>query len=433
MSVSLPLFGFFPAVALLITSFLVARDEYKTSAEPYPTSDVRTDQVTNSEIQLKNSQRSSPSSSLVFFSTSLSSGGPLRIYVDLKEDICCVEYDLRKESHVGETSLGWAKEYGPTYKIPGCFGETILVTSDPRAISHVLHEHVIDYPATRDTRKLYELVFGRGVLWAVGDEHKRHRRLSDKWNTEIQQGTQIIDVVTWCQKVTLDIIGESSFNYRFEALEDKPNELTEALHELEKLGLSPSVSETLLQALLRHLPTGLGRIQAKYFPMSIDKHSMKYLEVSSRKARELMRNSDIVAPYDVDQVIGRSKDVLSVLETQVRANRAEDPRKQLDDGEVTSQISTLLQAGHHTTGYSLAWILYELSRHPTDQQRIYEDIKQLRSRTQGNFTAKDYDDLANGWLGLCVKVLESAGGKMLSQVEVHAGQRVLVDVIEYNR
>ncbi|KAI3609923.1 cytochrome p450 [Moniliophthora roreri] len=386
-----------------------------------------------------------------------------------------VEYNLRKEAHVGETSLRWEKEYGPTYKIPGCFGETILVTSDPRAISHILHEHAVDYPATRDIRKLYELIFGRGVLWVVGDEHKRHRRLlspafslshmksfiplfqeyakklSDKWNTEIQQGTQIIDVVTWSQKVTLDIIGET--------LEDKPNELTEALHELEKLGFSPSIFETLLQAIPRHLPASIGRIQAKYLPLNIDKLSMKYLEVSSRKARELIHKPGIAAPHDIDQidrVVGKHRDVLSVL---VEANQAEDPRKRLADHEVASQISTLLQAGHHTTGYSLAWILYELSQHPADQQRVYEEIKQLRNKSEGNFTAKDYDNLANGWLGICTKEslrlhpilpqlpraprhtdviplqfpVESAAGTTLSQVEVHAGQRIVVDVTTYNR
>ncbi|ESK86106.1 cytochrome p450, partial [Moniliophthora roreri MCA 2997] len=144
---------------------------------------------------------------------------------------------------------------------------------------------------------------------------------------------------------------------------------------------------------------------------------------------------------------------------QVEANQAEDPRKRLADHEVTSQISTLLQAGHHTTGYSLAWILYELSQHPADQQRVYEEIKQLRNKSEGNFTAKDYDDLANGWLGICMKEslrlhpilpqlpraprhtdviplqfpVESAAGTTLSQVEVHARQRIVVDVTTYNR
>ncbi|ESK86113.1 cytochrome p450 [Moniliophthora roreri MCA 2997] len=381
-----------------------------------------------------------------------------------------VEYKLKFEERMGELSFKWAKEYGTTYKIPGCFGETILVTCDPRAIYHVLHQHVVDYPTSKDIRKFYELVAGRGVVWVVGDEHKRHRRvlgpafsvnqtqsfiplfqrhvqkLAEKWNAELERGTRTIDMVTWCHKVTLDVIGESSFNYHFGALEDKPNELTDALYELEKLGSSPSALEILLQAMPRHLPNFLVNNLRNNV-------ATRYLEVSSEKARELMQKP-VSGHMDEE-----GKDILSVLNAQVQANQAEDPKKRLADHEVTAQISTLLQAGHHTTGYSLAWILYELSRHPADQQRVYEEISRIRARTQGNFTTDDYDELADGWLGACVKEslrlhpvlsqlartarhddviplefpIETAAGTTLSHVQVHSGQRIHIDVVAYNQ
>jgi hypothetical protein len=33
-----------------------------------------------------------------------------------------VEYQLQLEDHAAESRLKWAKEHGPTYKIPGYFG-----------------------------------------------------------------------------------------------------------------------------------------------------------------------------------------------------------------------------------------------------------------------------------------------------------------------
>ena len=42
----------------------------------------------------------------------------------------------------------------------------------------------------------------------------------------------------------------------------------------------------------------------------------------------------------------------------------------------------------------MGWILYELSRHPEDQERVYKEIK---ARSD-----KGYDSLE--WLGCCVKV-----------------------------
>lgn len=51
--------------------------------------------------------------------------------------------------------------------------------------------------------------------------------------------------------------------------------------------------------------------------------------------------------------------------------------------------STMLVAGHDTTASSLTWLLYELSKHPEDQQRIRDEIKIARA----NAEARGDDDL----------------------------------------
>ncbi|ESK90192.1 cytochrome p450 [Moniliophthora roreri MCA 2997] len=396
-----------------------------------------------------------------------------------------VEYKLRLENlqQAGDLTYKWAEKYGSTYKIWGCFGQKILVTSDPRAIQYILHQHVVEFPAPRDIRRFFELIFGRGVIWAVGEEHRRHRRvlspafsinhmkgfvplfqqhvtqLAEKLNAELRHGTQVLDIIPWSHKVTLDVIGESSFNYQFGALKDKPNELTNALKDLEDIANSPSPSQTIIQALPRHLPKLISYFQARYLPTNVEKGFLKYLELSNQKAREMMHTSGLVVGDEHNEkaeTSGKERDVLSVL---VRANRAEDPRKRLTEDEVLAQMSTLIQAGHHTTGYSFAWILYELSRNPMDQQKVYEEIKHIHSRTSGELSDPDYDELASSWLGLCVKEalrlhpvvtqlvreptypdlvplelpVESSSGETISEVPVQAGQRILVDIGVYNR
>jgi cytochrome P450 len=91
-------------------------------------------------------------------------------------------------------------------------------------------------------------------------------------------------------------------------------------------------------------------------------------------------------------------------DSTVRANKAENPSKRLAEHEVLAQMSTLIQAGHHTTAFTLAWILCELSRHSHDQQKIYEEIQRARVKRHGDLIAEDYDELSEGWLGACVKV-----------------------------
>ena len=66
-------------------------------------------------------------------------------------------------------------------------------------------------------------------------------------------------------------------------------------------------------------------------------------------------------------------------------------------------------AGQSTTGATLTWALYELSRHPEIQTRIREEIKATRTRgpQQGNgyFTVTELDSMK--WLLAVIKVRSS--------------------------
>ncbi|KAK7016769.1 hypothetical protein VNI00_018822 [Paramarasmius palmivorus] len=288
---------------------------------------------------------------------------------------------------------------------------------------------------------------------------QRHvTQLTAQWNAVAQQGTKTWDIIPWVHKVTLDIIGESSFDYDFQALKDKPNELTSALRDFENLSLEPSPLQTLMEAIPRYLPQSIAAIQANYLPISIQEAATRYLKVASKKAQEMMQQSGLALDGLAieKELTGKEKDVLSVL---MKANRAEDPQKQLTEYEVLSQMALLIQAGHHTTGYSIAWTLYELARHPADQQRVYDEIQRVREKTSGGFTAGDYDDLGNGWLGFCVKEtlrlhpvvihlnrdakysdiiplecpIESSAGATIAEVPIQPGQRIIVDIATYNR
>jgi cytochrome P450 len=51
--------------------------------------------------------------------------------------------------------------------------------------------------------------------------------------------------------------------------------------------------------------------------------------------------------------------------------------------------SALLVAGHDTIALTLTWLLYELSKHPEEQQRIRDEIKAARTQAE----ARGDDDL----------------------------------------
>lgn len=63
----------------------------------------------------------------------------------------------------------------------------------------------------------------------------------------------------------------------------------------------------------------------------------------------------------------------------------------MNDDEIESQMATFIFAGHDTTANAIAWLLYELSRHPDDQERIRDEIKQVQMDCDGALTPNDYD------------------------------------------
>ena len=56
---------------------------------------------------------------------------------------------------------------------------------------------------------------------------------------------------------------------------------------------------------------------------------------------------------------------------------ADDPDLQHDE------LMTIMFAGHETTAHTLAWCLYELSRHPAQQRRVYADVEAQVARMGG--------------------------------------------------
>jgi cytochrome P450 len=64
-------------------------------------------------------------------------------------------------------------------------------------------------------------------------------------------------------------------------------------------------------------------------------------------------------------------------------------------------------AGHDTTALSLSWLLFELSRHPKDQQRIRDEIDaaraNIRARGDDDFTISDLENMT--FMNACLKVI----------------------------
>ncbi|OJA10246.1 hypothetical protein AZE42_07830, partial [Rhizopogon vesiculosus] len=233
---------------------------------------------------------------------------------------------------VGDLDFRWIREYGPTWMVKGCLGEEVLWTVDPRALQYIFHTS--------------------GYKFCKGIVHDM--------NALVFTGDSIV-------------IQDFCFDHRFGVFDDngEDSELARAFNNLfVDLSLHPPSWNLIFKATWRYLPRSILTC-LKYLPTKEYRRSSTFLQTAIRTGKALA--SETAAGKK------SGKEIMSIL---VQSNLSEDTRFKLSDRELYSQIAALLFAGHNTSSLSLTWLLYELSKHPEDQQRIRHEIKAARAQAE---------------------------------------------------
>ncbi|KAJ3778039.1 cytochrome P450 [Lentinula raphanica] len=389
------------------------------------------------------------------------------------------ELELTVQEELGILETKWFNKYGLAFRASSCFGEDMLIVADPQALRYITMTSAYRFPKSTDSAQITTLQFGRGVLSVEGEVHVRHRKvlnpafsatqlrqflslfqrtaakLADRLQQEeLGKDGKVINVTHWLPLATLDIIGESAFDYNFGAIDRQTNELSQIFKNMfAGARLYPQKRSLLYRVFRRSVDTPLANLLLK-FPGRQERQMMEFSVASKRIAKSVFDAASKEAKLEGNTKY--SKDVLSVL---VRSNMAEDPKKALSEDEVLSQIATLILAGHETTASTMSWLLYEITRHPQDQARIYQEMQDVRERIgqDAELTAADYDSMS--FLNAVIKealrlhpivpsIAREAGsddiipleypvvsesGETLSHIPVSKGQRISIDIAMYNR
>ncbi|KAK7012920.1 cytochrome P450 [Favolaschia claudopus] len=385
---------------------------------------------------------------------------------------------FNRQNDVGELDFEWNHRYGNIWRIDDCFGGESLMVADPKAIHHILHVQGYGYPKTRLSRQFTALAFGRD------DTHVQHRKvlapafaaqpiraflpifrrvaaqLVQIWKDQLQCGDmskpQVLSVSRGFSNATLDIIGETVFDYHFGSLDgfEERNEFSDIFHNLwANSNLHPSKPAILFGATWQFIPESLLRF-VEYLPFRQFVRFREYLVAGKRAGKEMLK--------DMTQYVSEGKkshhaDILSII---VDANNSSDSSVRLSEDEVLSQVTTLLFAGHETTATTLTWLAYELAHHQADQDEIRREITGRRAKLplrQRDFSVADLDALV--FTNACIKEVlrfhpispwvtrESAihdiiplskpitlkSGKTIADIEIGSGVPVLISTCAYNR
>ncbi|KAF9024368.1 cytochrome P450 [Hymenopellis radicata] len=347
------------------------------------------------------------------------------------------QYMLRHAKNVGDYETAWYRDYGSVFRIAGVLSEPVLLVSDPMALQYILQASGYQFPKALDTTRLLAAFFGNGLLGANNQDHPRQRKilnsafsavhlqsyldvfhatgskLVDKLKESLREGHEVQNMLSWTQKATLDIIGVTSFRYSFGALDNTHSALEDVLNHLfTEVMLFPSVADVFIsQGVLRHLPESIMPIMTK-LPTRENIKLREFRQAMENIARDIYHRE----LQFVKDGIEEGKDIINILALSSLSN---DERKRMTESEIAAQMGTFIFAGHDTTANSLAWLLYELSRHPEDQDRIRQEISQVRPDT-GVLTSSDYN--AMPWLNASLK----------EALRLHPFAQTLVRVAERN-
>ncbi|KAK0472463.1 cytochrome P450 [Armillaria novae-zelandiae] len=281
--------------------------------------------------------------------------------------------------------MAWQKLYGNAFRISGCFAQDILMTSDPKAIQHILRNSGYRYPKTKDVVHVWELAVGKSVVAAAGSIHQRQRRilspafsssqlknyatvfkatgieLCRKIRELVDGGPVEVNLLEWTGRAALDNIGLASLGYKFGALDGKSSEMADLIRRsfTSLSNMSPTPLLVLAPALWRFLPKSMLSIVERI--STPESRIFKQFNTIARKtARETIKN----APRD------GSRKLVTLLAT------ASD-KDLLDEDEILSQLATFTLAAEDTVASAISWTLYELSRCPKYQARVRAEIASL--------------------------------------------------------
>ncbi|KZP19241.1 cytochrome P450 [Athelia psychrophila] len=297
----------------------------------------------------------------------------------------------------------WTATHGPSFCYRGFLGGSRLITTDPRAIAHILG-HAYEYPKPDFVRdSLATMAAGEeGLLTVEGETHRRQRKiiapafgrrhvrslapvfvrkageLRDRW-AEMADAAPAggrpprVDVLAWLSRATLDVIGLAGFGYEFNALAPRAegeagDELAEAFATI----FSTARKFRIMTILQVWFPL-LRRFRRNNKTMADAQSTMRRIGTHLIDTRKAALASSKSTAIDGDStVLGR--DLLSVL---IRSNLASagTPAAQLSSAETLCQISTFIAAGFETTSSALSWALFALSGAPGAQMKLREAMR----------------------------------------------------------
>ena len=237
------------------------------------------------------------------------------------------------------------ERFGDIFKA-SIYGSSVYVIRNPRYAEHVLRNNWQNY-VKGHTSKRIGLLLDNGLMVSEGEFWKKHRRMAQPAFHRKAIAALIQPIVA----VNADLAR------RWE----------HAAKKCEAVNVTREISQAVLKLVLMSI-----------FGDDYDEVKHHFDIVSEEAARNFKFAQEFRAAGEiVSVVVARRRqrktlthDILSIL-MEARDRNTGDL---MSDRQLTSEIKTLIVAGHETTASTLGWMWYLLSQHPKVQERLVIEI-----------------------------------------------------------
>ncbi|THC95055.1 hypothetical protein EYZ11_005450 [Aspergillus tanneri] len=294
----------------------------------------------------------------------------------------------------------------------------VLVTSQ-QALMDVLHTRSYDFVKPHGGREFLARGLGYGLILSEGEAHRTQRKaltpaFSIKniramynlmWGktlvflqqlereiyhnptpgTSPGQGIGHVEIGSWANRLTLDIIGPAAVGRDFQSLENENDPISQNFSAI----LKPSGELLLL--------FGASLLLPQWIVKSIPCKSNIVLPRKVRHLRTLFhdilteKRAQLQSEKSANEVDG------DILGTMMRGG-------EFSDSELVDQMLTFLAAGHETTAGALTWCCYHLSLNPDIQEKLRQEIRATIPSLSSPVTWQDLEGMP--YLnGVCQEVL----------------------------
>ncbi|MCG8350678.1 MAG: cytochrome P450 [Chloroflexales bacterium] len=236
----------------------------------------------------------------------------------------------------------------------------------PDAIRHVLQENSRNYPKSV-SYDLMKPMMGEGLLTSDGDFWRRQRRLSqpafhrqrigafaaimtritedmlDRWQPVAARG-QWLDVSAEMTRLTLSIVSKTLFNT--------------------DVGVESNIVGKAITVAFKEFDRRLAALFAlpDFVPTP-----------SRRRLKKAIQTLDHVVYRIIEERRRSGEDIGDLLSMLVFA-RDEETGESMNDKQLRDEVMAIFLAGHETTANALNWIWYLLSKHPTVERRLHNEL-----------------------------------------------------------